>query len=90
MNVILTLPPTKTDVNFIQIQSFTLKVTWGPFMFRCFLLSPALHQCPLKNVAPKKLGEHQFIILLDFKMNILSHTHVTEPKAVCAQPYYNI
>lgn len=52
----------------------------------CFLVSPALHQCPLKNVAPEKVGEeeegggHQFIILLDLEMNIPAHTYVTEPK----------
>lgn len=36
------------------MQSLTLRVTQGPFMFRCFLISPALHQCPLKCAAPKK------------------------------------
>ena len=77
--VILTFQPAKTDVKLIQIQPLTVKVTQGLFMFHCFLISPALHQCPLRNVAPKNLGEHQFIILLHFKMNILFHAHVVEP-----------
>lgn len=45
-----------------------------------FLISVVLHQCLLINMLPKKLGEHQFIILLDLKMNILFHEHVMEPK----------
>lgn len=83
-NVILTLPSAKTDVGFIQILSFTLKVARGPPL--CFAVSSYLRHCinvRSKNVAPEKSsepGEHQFIISPDLEMNILARTHVAEPE----------
>lgn len=86
MNVILTLQLAKTDVNLIQIQSLTLKVAQGLFIFPHISGAASMSA---QNIPPKKLGEHQFIILLDFKMNILFREHVIEPKE-CAQPYYDL
>lgn len=76
MNVILTLQLAKTDVNLIQIQSLTLKVAQSLFIFPHISGAASMSA---QNIPPKKLGEHRFIILLDFKMNILFHEHVTEP-----------
>lgn len=76
-NVILTLQLAKTDVNLIQIESLTLKVAQGLFIFPHISGAASMSA---QNIPPKKLGEHWFIILLDSKMNILFHDHVMKPK----------
>lgn len=77
VNVILTLQLAKADVNLIQIQSLTLKVAQGLFIFPHISGAASMSA---QNIAPKKLGDYRFIILLDFKMNILFHERVMEPK----------
>lgn len=60
-NVILTFQLIKTDVLLIGTQSLTLKVTYSS------------HLTSMQHIygAQKNLGEHNPIISLDFKMNIV-------------------